>query len=552
MAAASNESFGLKIATAFSIALAVVLLVSVYFLNSNYNIEFEKRAAAEKKNGELNTTIRNVTEQFNNARTALGYGPIEDADAAVAAMKKDDDQLKTEVQAINTEVGSMITDFQKKAGPKGIDVAQFDAIKERTREVVDSYLNNPDQSKKAAATRLKDLLTNQVKLATALALNYADLKRNLDQANKVNADATAVIATSLANTRAELDSTIKADEEARAELVAGNRTKSEELAKIQTDLTNTINDSTTKSESKDKAIAQMRSVIRDIRNVQAQSEEVMSKPGGRVTFVDYGSKTCRVSVNRNQGVRALMQFTIFDKNATGLISDKPKALVELIKVGDPGQGENDSQARIVKTYDQNDPIRYNDFIFSAGWSYDHPQRFALVGKIDINRDGRDDRGDLIRMIEAAGGIIEFDLAPPNVDRTIGQAAVARGFARLGQPVPTTSGRASGKISGLAFAYVIDRRTSTVLFAKRQPEATKDDTVFLEEESKAIKEATDQAVRPLPLEKLLNMLGYDYSMPIEGRREALDKSSIRDLLKPKPVPKASAGGQASPGNDPAPK
>ena len=49
MAAASNESFGLKIATAFSIALSVVLLISVYFLNSNYNAEFEKRAAAEKK-----------------------------------------------------------------------------------------------------------------------------------------------------------------------------------------------------------------------------------------------------------------------------------------------------------------------------------------------------------------------------------------------------------------------------------------------------------------------------------------------------------------------
>ena len=30
-------------------------------------------------------------------------------------------------------------------------------------------------------------------------------------------------------------------------------------------------------------------------------------------------------------------------------------------------------------------------------------RIALVGKIDINRDGRDDRADLKRMIEGAGG-----------------------------------------------------------------------------------------------------------------------------------------------------
>ena len=107
-----------------------------------------------------------------------------------------------------------------------------------------------------------------------------------------------------------------------------------------------------------------------------------------------------------------MRFTIFDKNAVGITSDKPKAAIELTSVGDPQKGENDSVGRIVKTFDSNDPIRYNDFIYSVGWSYDHPQRFALVGKIDINRDGRDDRGDLIRMIEASGGVVEFDLPPP--------------------------------------------------------------------------------------------------------------------------------------------
>ena len=38
-------------------------------------------------------------------------------------------------------------------------------------------------------------------------------------------------------------------------------------------------------------------------------------------------------------------------------------------------------------------------------------RFALVGKIDVNRDGRDDREELKRMIQEAGGIVDFDLPP---------------------------------------------------------------------------------------------------------------------------------------------
>ena len=84
MAAASNESFGLKIATASSIALAVVLLVSVYFINSERLQATEKLAAAEKKVGETSNQLRTATEQANEYRTRLGYGPIEDYEAAIA------------------------------------------------------------------------------------------------------------------------------------------------------------------------------------------------------------------------------------------------------------------------------------------------------------------------------------------------------------------------------------------------------------------------------------------------------------------------------------
>jgi len=94
MAASSNESFGLKIATALSIALSVVLLVSVYFLNSNYNQEFERRAAADKKAADQGNLLRKATEEANDYRKALGYEALEDAEAAKAQMKKDNDLLK--------------------------------------------------------------------------------------------------------------------------------------------------------------------------------------------------------------------------------------------------------------------------------------------------------------------------------------------------------------------------------------------------------------------------------------------------------------------------
>ncbi len=36
------------------------------------------------------------------------------------------------------------------------------------------------------------------------------------------------------------------------------------------------------------------------------------------------------------------------------------------------------------------------------------KRFALVGRIDLNRNNQDDRQELKQIIEEAGGIVEFD------------------------------------------------------------------------------------------------------------------------------------------------
>ncbi len=67
-----------------------------------------------------------------------------------------------------------------------------------------------------------------------------------------------------------------------------------------------------------------------------------------------------------------------------------------------------------------DPIRTGDIVYSPAWSPNNPTRFALVGKIDVNRDGRDDREELKRMIKEAGGVVDFDLPPLEVGKETGK------------------------------------------------------------------------------------------------------------------------------------
>ena len=95
-----------------------------------------------------------------------------------------------------------------------------------------------------------------------------------------------------------------------------------------------------------------------------------------------------------------------DAKSPGIPTEKPKGSIELTQIGDQF-----SAARIVKTDNSIDPIRVGDIVYSAAWSPNQPMRFALVGKMDVNRDGRDDRQELRRMIEEAGGSVDFDLPP---------------------------------------------------------------------------------------------------------------------------------------------
>ena len=123
-----------------------------------------------------------------------------------------------------------------------------------------------------------------------------------------------------------------------------------------------------------------------------------------------------------------MKMTVFDANSPGIPTEKPKGNIELIQVG-----EQYSIAHIDKMVNEIDPIRVGDIVYSPAWSPKEPMRFALIGKIDVNRDGKDDREDLKRMIQEAGGIVDYDLPPPDL------------------------GKESGKLSARIAWYVTDER-----------------------------------------------------------------------------------------------
>ncbi len=254
-------------------------------------------------------------------------------------------------------------------------------------------------------------------------------------------------------------------------------------------------------------------IIRELRDFKDASENVLDRPDGYVTYVDYGRGEIRTNLTRAMGARPQMKMSIFDRNAPGVPTEKPKGTVELIYVG-----ESYSIARIVKTFDPTNSIRTNDIVYSPSWSPNEPIHFALIGKIDVNQDGNDDRADLKRMIEAAGGIVDYDLPPP--------------FA----------GKESGKLSARDAWYVTDERQPLNLegYAKSQKSITMNDSAdFLRKKSEAVREARISGVRPMPIERLLSYLGYEYGARIVGRAEAVDRNSLNLQIRGRGQQKAAA-------------
>jgi len=188
--------------------------------------------------------------------------------------------------------------------------------------------------------------------------------------------------------------------------------------------------------------------------------------------------------------RPHMKMSIFDSASSRNPIEKPKGTIELTEVG-----EQFSTARILKTNDPREPIRAGDIVYSPTWSPNTPMRFALVGKMDVNRDDKDDRDELKRMIQEAGGVIDFDLPLPDAGKETGRLSPRIDWYVIDDPPPMQQVHAARSEQSLIRQAQIDKRMGEV-----------------------IKEARLQGIRPLKVGRLLALLGYATSQPVLDRHE----------------------------------
>lgn len=498
--AAANDSQGLKIAVAAFVTLTVVLAVTTYFGFSNYSEADQKLTDAQNKLAQEKKTADGAVRDYNELKRDYGYEKIEDFAAVKDAMKKDAAKLQEQLTALNTKVGEAIAQYKQAGGNQ----QKVDELLQAFGQVVGQVTSEPNRTAQSTISRVTELLENLSLLTTELTLDNESLRRDLLSANTTNEKKLDVQTTAAQKSAEDREAEAKKHEQERQnimtkhdQLATANNSQATEINKLKQQITQM-------QEDHGKKEADLLSQVKYYREQTEKKEVVLDKADGRVTFVDYARGEVRTNITRRMGAKPQMQMAIFDRNAPGLPTDAPKATIELIQVGDQG-----SVAKIVKTIKSYEPIRLNDQVYSAAWSPGSPQRFALIGKIDIDRDGRDDREDLKRMIRAAGGIIDYDLPPAGIGR------------ETGEMTPRTSW------------YVLDERDAIhPATAKQARVSGADDPGFLEKKTAAIRLARLEGIRPMSIERILAYLGYSFGQAMPGRAEVTNRDAADQLLNPK--------------------
>ena len=546
--AASNDNQGLKIAVAALVMLVFILGVTNYFAFSSASQMTERADAASKKESDATNKARVALDQANFFRTQIGYPNLEEFDTAKAQMLKDIQRITQEIQGIGTETATAINEVQKAGEPD----PKLDELKGVGQSIVAGIVSEPNENKVylKSLERMKDLLVNESRLLRELSLDYRKLRGTLVAANSINS---VEVATNVS----ARDVAVKEKQDEISRIKTEVQSLYDQITTLQNndrDKTNTITDLTNKLTDTSNTLAQSRRdftrTITDLKDRSALNQNTLGKSIGRISFVDFPNGQVQVDVTKAQGIRPMMTFTVFDAEAKGIPTDKPKAVIQIISAGDPSRGENSSLARITETKDPINPVRRYDQIYSPVITPDNPERFALVGPIDMNRDSKDDRADLIRLIEQGGGLIEYDLPPPGVDRSAGRAAVERTYAKLGEPVPAQTGRAWGRLTSNCRAYIInDQKSLTGDTNINEAPLTSEGVAYTNERSAVIKEAHVYDVPPMALSRLLATLGY--SQPTgprvgsPGSIETKNEGAMKQVVKPSNRP----GTPAAPASQP---
>jgi len=147
--------------------------------------------------------------------------------------------------------------------------------------------------------------------------------------------------------------------------------------------------------------------------IQKQADEIRSlrkedfeEPAGKVINVSEGSRRIWINLGSDDGLREGVNFAVLEDSTLNVADAKIKAEMVVEKIIEPHL----AMARVT-TPNWTKPVLPGDLVYSPAWRKGRGVGFALVGVMDIDGNGRDDRELIKSIIRRAGGRIDAEVLP---------------------------------------------------------------------------------------------------------------------------------------------
>lgn len=229
----------------------------------------------------------------------------------------------------------------------------------------------------------------------------------------------------------ELAATVDRETKAREDAVNKQKAAEADLAKARQDHTTEITRLNTEKDeavamfgkykaSMDQKLAKFSSENTDLKRTVATLEETIqvkndiinqfrepdfAAPQGSVVRVANGGTRLWINLGSADGLRQGVPFSVIDENEVNISKAKPKAKVVVIRVVE----KHLAYAELTQQINYKNPVVPGDKIYSPAWRPGRKVGFALVGKMDMNGDRKDDIEQVRELIKLSGGVVDAEM-----------------------------------------------------------------------------------------------------------------------------------------------
>ncbi len=370
--AASNKSTGMIITTVIFSLIAIICGAGWYMAFDDARQKEKTWEKAGKELKEEQNRVKDLDGQIQQLKTVIGRnvpqtGTTDQAADETSAVGG----ALTDIGKLNAQVGSMAINVKDATAATLTKIASLESDNSTKEKALDesnkkiNALEGEYQKRVDGMTAARDQAVKDKE--DALKSKAEEVKAKQAQIDKLNKD--------LKTVQSELD-------EAKAAWVTERKKYEGEI------------------EQYNAQIDKLRDRLKNLTRVSFDT------PDGYVRWVDNTARTVSLNIGSADGLRVRTSFSVYRKDNNGMArgTEDIKGQIEVTKI----IGAHQSEARILED-DIYSPITKGDPVYTPLWSPGRAEIFAIVGKIDLDRDGIQDRERFRDIISSTGATLSQEV-----------------------------------------------------------------------------------------------------------------------------------------------